>query len=162
MLTDEEILTIFQQYDDETDAGAITVGRAIEQAAIAAHSAGAQEPVGTAVNDEELGRFWEMHKPASEFLVGTHVYTHPQPTTDAARDVLAKAVARYDELTGSIQGCADGGCLIRKPEGLHTNSGCRCARDHVKMQRAMYAAGELRKALAEIERLDGAPTAEGE
>ena len=76
--------------------------------------------------------------------------------TDAVRDALAKAVARYDELAGSIQGCTDGGCLIRKPEGMHTNGGCRCARDHVKMQRAMYAAGELRKALAEIERLDRA------
>ena len=63
---------------------------------LAAPSAGAQgEPVGTAVNDEELGRFWEIHKPASEFPVGTHVYTHPQPMTqtDAARD--AEDAKRY-------------------------------------------------------------------
>lgn len=66
------------------------------RALLAAHSAGAQEPVGTAVNDEELGRFWEMHKPASEFPVGTHVYTHPQPVTqtDAARDAFRALIAK--------------------------------------------------------------------
>lgn len=58
---------------------------------LATRNAGAQEPVGIAVNDEELGRFWEMHKPASEFSVGTHVYTHPQPMpqTYAARDAIS-------------------------------------------------------------------------
>lgn len=82
------------------------------------------------------------------------LYEHAQPQmmTDAARNVLTRALTRYDELMGSIQGCTDGGCLIRTPRGMHTNSGCRCHRDSVKTSRAMYAANELRKALAEIGR----------
>lgn len=23
-------------------------------------------------------------------------------------------------------GCGDGGCIIKKPSGMHTNAGCRC------------------------------------
>lgn len=119
-------------------------------------SAGAQEPV--AVVRDYPATLGTIIEATSSLPVGTKLFAHSQPMTqtDAARDALAKAVARYDELTGSIQGCTDGGCLIRKPEGMHTNGGCRCARDHMKMQRAMYAANELRNALAEIERLDRA------
>ncbi len=25
-----------------------------------------------------------------------------------------------------LQGCTDGGCLIRRPKGMHTNGGCKC------------------------------------
>jgi hypothetical protein len=74
----------------------------------------------------------------------------------AARDVLTKALARYDELMASLRGCTDGGCVIRKPKGMHTNGGCRCHRAQLKAQVAMGAAQDLRKALAEIERLDRA------
>ncbi|MBJ9694144.1 hypothetical protein [Burkholderia cenocepacia] len=62
-------------------------------------------------------------------------------------DMLTAAAKRYDELMGSVQGCSDGGCLIRKPQGMHTNGGCRCPRDGMKMQRVAYAAQELRKAV---------------
>lgn len=57
--------------------------KTLREKVLAALATEAQEPVGTAMHDEELGRFWEMHKPASEFPVGTHVYAHPQPMTDS-------------------------------------------------------------------------------
>lgn len=28
-----------------------------------------------------------------------------------------------------LRGCSDGGCIIRKPEGMHTNGGCGCERE---------------------------------
>ncbi|MCO8609680.1 hypothetical protein KGP95_13295 [Burkholderia multivorans] len=62
-------------------------------------------------------------------------------------DMLTAAAKRYDDLMGSVQGCGDGGCLIRKPQGMHTNGGCRCYRDSMKMHRVAYAAQELRKAV---------------
>ncbi len=30
---------------------------------------------------------------------------------------------------GDLKGCTDGGCIIKKPKGMHTNGGCRCARE---------------------------------
>ncbi|MBU9262014.1 hypothetical protein [Burkholderia multivorans] len=62
-------------------------------------------------------------------------------------DVLTTAAERYDALIDSLQSCGDGGCVIRKPKGMHTNGGCRCYRDSMKMQRVAYAAQELRKAV---------------
>lgn len=32
----------------------------------------------------------------------------------------------YLELAKHVGGCGDGGCVVLKPEGLHTNGGCRC------------------------------------
>ena len=175
MLTDEqkELCRRLREDLEVTDGDAIAAADLIEL--LAAHSVGAQEPVaeGEFSKDYDLGYqmgFRIGWKTGFAFGAGkvtleeapdeptNYVSAQPQPMpqTDAARDALAKAVARYDELTGSIQGCTDGGCLIRKPEGMHTNGGCRCTRDHVKMQRAMYAAGKLRKALAEIERIERA------
>lgn len=62
-------------------------------------------------------------------------------------DMLTEAAKRYDMFIESLQGCTDGGCLIRKPQGMHTNGGCRCTRDSMKMQRVAYAAKQLRKAV---------------
>lgn len=28
-----------------------------------------------------------------------------------------------------LRGCTDGNCIIRKPEGMHTNGGCGCERE---------------------------------
>ncbi|VWD20227.1 hypothetical protein [Burkholderia contaminans] len=63
---------------------------------------------------------------------------------------LADAIARYDETMSHVTGCSDGGCVIRRPVGMHTNGGCRCPRDSMKMHRAMHAANELRRALDEV------------
>ncbi|WP_157763881.1 hypothetical protein [Paraburkholderia aromaticivorans] len=63
---------------------------------------------------------------------------------------LTAALTRYDALMASVDGCTDGGCVIRAPKGMHTNGGCRCTRAEYKMQRAMYAAKELRRAVAAL------------
>lgn len=64
---------------------------------------------------------------------------------DAAK--VRKAAIFHDQLMESVHGCTDGGCLIRRPQGMHTNGGCRCARDSMKTQRVLYAARELRAAI---------------
>lgn len=38
-----------------------------------------------------------------------------------------------------IGGCTDGGCMVIKPVGMHTNGGCKCSRDPYKMQRVVNA-----------------------
>lgn len=60
---------------------------------------------------------------------------------------VRKAAAFYDVAMGAVQGCSDGGCMIRTPTGMHTNGGCRCARDTMKTQRVLYAAKQLRDAI---------------
>ena len=99
-LTEEQIESIYESCHDKwLDSGkCINLWHTFAKYLLAAHNTGAQEPVGTAVNDEELGRFWEMHKPASEFPVGTHAYTRPQPPdeTGAARDVHALRTVRAE------------------------------------------------------------------
>ncbi|CAB3753952.1 hypothetical protein [Paraburkholderia humisilvae] len=67
-----------------------------------------------------------------------------------AQERLDTALARYDALMASVEGCTDGGCVIRRPAGMHTNGGCRCTRAAHKMQRAMHAAKDLRTAVAAL------------
>jgi hypothetical protein len=62
---------------------------------------------------------------------------------------VTAAAERFDAFMGHIGGCSDGGCVIVRPKGMHTNGGCRCPQDKYKMQRAMFAAIELRRALTE-------------
>jgi hypothetical protein len=65
----------------------------------------------------------------------------------AEQDRIDAAVKRFDDHMALIGGCTDGGCVIVKPQGMHTNGGCRCPKDPQKMQRAMFAAITLRNAL---------------
>lgn len=38
-----------------------------------------------------------------------------------------KSLARlYQDICADIGGCTDGNCLIVRPEGMHTNGGCKC------------------------------------
>jgi hypothetical protein len=39
---------------------------------------------------------------------------------------LAEAVERYRQTAEVVGGCGDGGCVIHRPGGQHTNGGCRC------------------------------------
>ncbi|MEQ5857278.1 hypothetical protein NFI08_16515 [Halomonas sp. EF61] len=46
-------------------------------------------------------------------------------------DVFANYLARHDaELLNrpfeGLPGCTDGGCVVKKPNGMHTNGGCQC------------------------------------
>lgn len=64
---------------------------------------------------------------------------------------LAAAIAGLDAHLAEIGGCGDGYCVIVRPKGQHTNGGCRCWRDGMKMQRLSHAyivfAGAVRLAL---------------
>lgn len=51
-----------------------------------------------------------------------------------------------------IGGCSDGSCIVIRPKGMHTNGGCRCSRDHIKMQRLAYAYRKFDEALADASR----------
>lgn len=42
--------------------------------------------------------------------------------------------ARLEE----IGGCGDGGCIVHVRPGMHTNGGCRCNRDPLKMVRVIW------------------------
>jgi hypothetical protein len=48
---------------------------------------------------------------------------------------ISEALAERDAALQQLGGCGDGGCIIWRPKGMHTNGGCRCSRDYIKMQR---------------------------
>ena len=60
---------------------------------------------------------------------------------------LNEAIELYDRMAQHIGTCGDGGCLVLKPQGMHTNGGCRCFEDKYKSQRMMIVGNILRKAL---------------
>ena len=39
-----------------------------------------------------------------------------------------EAVTRYEALQEAVGSCGDGGCVILRQRGQHTNGGCRCLR----------------------------------
>ena len=39
---------------------------------------------------------------------------------------LAQEAAEYLDLAEQIGGCGDGGCVVFRRTGMHTNGGCRC------------------------------------
>ena len=56
-----------------------------------------------------------------------------------------------------IGGCGDGGCMIHVRPGMHTNGGCRCSTDPLKMRQTVHAyKGAVAALTAENERLRGA------
>lgn len=117
---------------------------------------------------EELGRFWERYTPASEFPVGTHVYTHsqPMPQTDA---VQAPAVC--DRIVCAREGACVDDDIAKARRCLHApvqpmtdaaRDACRAliAKVPHKPQAITYEKGwelldELQR-IAEIERIDRA------
>lgn len=56
-----------------------------------------------------------------------------------------------------IGGCGDGGCMIHVRPGMHTNGGCRCSTDPLKMRQTVHTYKMTVKEQAqEIERLRAA------
>ena len=49
----------------------------------------------------------------------------------------------YQRLRDGVGGCTDGGCVIKRPTGMHTNGGCKCWQDKIKAQRMMRAGQKL-------------------
>jgi hypothetical protein len=58
------------------------------------------------------------------------------------------AIAEFVKMRDHIGGCTDGGCVIKRPTGMHTNGGCKCPKDYIKMQRIARAAQDLVSALS--------------
>ena len=63
------------------------------------------------------------------------------------RAILDAGLEQFDALMEKIGGCTDGGCIIVRPKGMHTNGGCRCYGDKMKMQRYVHATTQLRFAI---------------
>ena len=53
-----------------------------------------------------------------------------------------------------VEGCDDHGCQIQKPEGMGTNGGCRCVKNHITVQKVFH---NYRILLEEFKRLDQVP-----
>lgn len=62
-------------------------------------------------------------------------------------DAITIAISDYRIGMAFIGTCGDGDCLIVKPEGQHTNGGCRCYSDKMKAQRAMARGSSLARAI---------------
>lgn len=56
---------------------------------------------------------------------------------------LTEALKTYETMRDHVGGCSDGGCLVKKPTGMHTNGGCRCHKDTIKAARMMWAGDQL-------------------
>jgi hypothetical protein len=63
------------------------------------------------------------------------------------REAAQMALDAYESRMQQIGGCSDGGCVVVKPKGMHTNGGCRCWKNERSMQRLAMAANSLTKAL---------------
>lgn len=58
---------------------------------------------------------------------------------------IIQATDQYQELATHIGGCGDGGCIVLRPIGQHTNGGCRClsgynAEDNMNARRLIIKA----------------------
>jgi len=56
---------------------------------------------------------------------------------------LREALSDYETMRDTVGGCTDGGCLVKKPIGMHTNGGCKCHKDAIKATRMMWAGSKL-------------------
>jgi hypothetical protein len=58
---------------------------------------------------------------------------------------MQDALNELNEYLNDIGSCSDGNCIIVKPKGMHTNGGCKCSRDHIRMQRYAYAMNRFKE-----------------
>lgn len=56
---------------------------------------------------------------------------------------VSEALADFERAANVVGSCGDGGCLVKRPVGMHTNGGCRCWTDKMKAQRMMAAGQRL-------------------
>lgn len=68
-------------------------------------------------------------------------------TQEALHLALRLALESDGEFLEKTGGCTDGGCIIVRPVGMHTNGGCKCYRNNLKMQRLAHAHLVLVKAI---------------
>jgi len=60
---------------------------------------------------------------------------------------LKEALAAYDGVVTYVGGCSDGNCVVKRPTGMHTNGGCHCYMNKLKMQHVARAGQELSNAV---------------
>jgi hypothetical protein len=164
-MTDEQLNALWCSIPTlgHIDADVIAFGHAVEARAVLASSASSADTAGPIYQVRPRnGEEWtdvsevEYHISGGAGYLQRMVYTVPAPSVAASAQsesvaqeqaAFTKAAEKYDAMMKHIGGCTDGGCVIVRPKGMHTNGGCKCPRDQVKMTRAMYAANELRAAL---------------
>lgn len=61
---------------------------------------------------------------------------------------LQDALYRFQVMATHLGGRTDGGCLVKRPTGMHTNGGCKCHETKIKAQRMLQAGQQLAKAVA--------------
>lgn len=66
------------------------------------------------------------------------------------RVFVVSALDALDDALATIGGCGDGNCIVLKPKGQHTNGGCRCSQDRMKMQRFAFAMTQFRDVVARV------------
>jgi len=66
----------------------------------------------------------------------------------AAFAALREALDAYQERACAVGSCGDGGCVVLRPIGMHTNGGCRCSTDRMKAGRMMMAGQTLAAAVS--------------
>lgn len=68
-------------------------------------------------------------------------------TTNNPAEALREALARHDVQAEAAGSCLDGYCVVKRPQGQHTNGGCRCSTDRMKASRMMMAGQALANAV---------------
>lgn len=101
---------------------------------------------------QEINDWINEHDPSLR-LVGlcrrSESRSHPASTVSDADAKLRMALESYDRLSVHVGGCTDGGCVIVRPKGMHTNGGCKCADDRLKARRMMQQARMLSESVRE-------------
>lgn len=64
--------------------------------------------------------------------------------------LLQDANADLNEQLSVIGSCGNAHCIIFAPVGQHTNGGCQCWQDRMKMQRFAFAMNRYRDQVATI------------
>lgn len=65
-------------------------------------------------------------------------------------DKVSDALSDFNKMMEAIGGCTDGNCVIVRPKGMHTNGGCRCTRDYIKMQQYVNVTRRLHSTLKSL------------
>ncbi len=75
----------------------------------------------------------------------------------AEREAVREAAEHYRAIAENVGGCTDGGCVVLRPKGMHTNGGCRCCyrmtgeRERGVNRLLLAAQGMMRAALSRME-----------
>lgn len=70
---------------------------------------------------------------------------------DNVEEIVIEALKEFDKHMIHIGGCTDGNCIIVRPKGMHTNGGCKCSSDYIKMQQFARATRILYSKLSAIQ-----------